>query len=102
MQTIKFMFILIQIFIQLLAQICPKGTFQCENKRCRSTAVLCSGVDGCGDDSDENKCEVCCKPFTTIFLTITVITLNDNFLFLSINLLDCEKPVRRNFKRFKF
>ncbi|XP_054168244.1 sortilin-related receptor-like, partial [Oppia nitens] len=56
------------------SKTCPNGTFQCENNRCRSTAVLCSGVDGCGDDSDENKCEVCY----------------------------CEKPMRRNYKRFKF
>ncbi|XP_059089801.1 sortilin-related receptor-like [Tigriopus californicus] len=45
------------------APIDPTCPFRCRNGNCRALDVVCSGKDGCGDDSDEDQCQICkCPP----------------------------------------
>lgn len=41
------------------APIDPTCPFRCRNGNCRALDVVCSGKDGCGDDSDEDQCQIC-------------------------------------------
>ncbi|KPM11238.1 low-density lipoprotein receptor-like protein 7 [Sarcoptes scabiei] len=82
----------------MTAKQCPEGSFTCTNQLCRSTAILCSGVDGCGDNSDEERCEFA-KSHKGILLELTMGSLNASkheFLkfsrikFSSAKLFDCD------------
>ena len=42
------------LFQENLPSNCPVNFFTCSNKKCRSPAAMCDGIDDCGDNSDES------------------------------------------------
>lgn len=41
--------------------VCKKDEFYCQNRHCIYKEFLCNGVDDCGDNSDENNCNLSSK-----------------------------------------
>lgn len=37
---------------------CPQGTFKCGNNHCINNTFVCDRQNDCGDNSDEEKCEL--------------------------------------------
>ena len=43
---------------------CPPGQFECANHNCTFPFKICDGTDDCGDNTDEQNCDVrVCEPW---------------------------------------
>ena len=47
------------LFLTASTPPCFEGQFVCNNKLCIHSALQCDGDNDCGDNSDEETCELC-------------------------------------------